>query len=213
MPSNNTEFFGKFLVNGVDRNKVISIDLETLVDSRGFLNGERIIAISVSRGYPQISTEVLVAEKDTPGEEERILRDFDEMLAVDPPQVIIGYNHTGYDIPLLQLKMRGRTYRDQLWNLKYTLGTSYTMDMMYAIAHDLHQSGEEFRIRKLRDVVQHSRYVDLPLMRAKDLVVSRDMNVGEAIKFLWLNKRQDFLKYCIGDTHDILQIFYSIFSE
>lgn len=211
MPSNNTDFFGKFLLNGTDRNRVLSIDLETLVDSRGFLNGERIIAISVSSGFPDINTEVFVAESDSSSEEERILRELDALLSKETPQVLIGYNHTGYDIPLLQLKMRGRSYSEQLWNLKYTLGTSYTMDMMYAIAHDLYRSGEDFRIRKLKDVVEHSKYRDLPLIRAKDLVITRDMNVGEAIKYLWLNKRDDFLKYCIGDTHDILQIFYSIF--
>lgn len=211
MSRSNSQFFGKDKLGLEDRKRVMSIDLETLIGPEGFLSGERIIAVSVSRGYPEIKTDVLVAEDDTKSEEDRILREFDALLGAEDPQVIIGYNHTGYDIPLLQLKMRGRAYSEQFWNLKYTLGTSYTMDMMYAIAHDISNSGEVFRIRKLRDVVQHRKYNDLPLLRAKDLVVSPTMDVGQAIRSLWENDRKNFIRYCVGDTHDILQIFFSMF--
>ncbi|AKA49068.1 hypothetical protein IX51_08105 [uncultured archaeon] len=199
-------------ISGTSLEKVMAIDLETLVDRyNGFLTGERIIAISVSMGHPDIETRVMVAEEDSKSEEDRIIREFDSMLEERDPDVLIGYNHTGYDLPLLQLKMRNRPYSQQFWNLKYYLGTAYTMDMMYVIAHDLHTSGENFRIRKLRDAVNHEKYEKLPLMRAKDLVVNPNMNVGEAIKNLWLNDRKNFEAYCQGDTHDILRIFYSIF--
>lgn len=212
MVSEDSGILSRSRISGVDLNKVLSLDLETLVDQKnGFLTGERIIAISLSRGYPKIETEVLIAGDDSKREEDRILRELDEILNAIDPGILIGYNHTGYDIPLLQLKMRNRPYSEQFWNLKYYLGTAYTMDMMYVIAHDLHALGEQFRIRKLRDAVNHEKYRDLPLMRAKELVIDPNMNVGEAIKRLWLNDRANFIKYCQGDTHDILKIFYSIF--
>lgn len=212
MVSSDTEILNGNRVSGKDLNKVMAIDLETLVDLKnGFLTGERIIAISVSTGYPDTRTHVLIAEEDSEEEENRVLKAFDRMMGESDPDILIGYNHTGYDIPLLQLKMRNRPYSEQLWNLKYYLGTAYTLDMMYVIAHDIHAFGGEFRIRKLRDAVGHEKYRNLPLMRAKDLVVSPTMNVGEAIKNLWINDRENFTKYCKGDTHDILKIFYSIF--
>ncbi len=212
MVSEDSGILSRNRISGTDLNKVMAIDLETLVDQRnGFLTGERIIAISISLGYPEIKTEVLVAEDDTKREEDRILREFDNIIDSADPDILIGYNHTGYDIPLLQLKMRNRPYGDQFWNLKYYLGTAYTMDMMYVIAHDLHTQGEKFRIRKLREAVNHEKYRDLPLLRAKELVIDPYMNVGAAIKKLWTEDRNNFLKYCQGDTHDILRIFYSIF--
>lgn len=196
-----------------DPEKVLAIDLETLVDSsNGFLTGERIIAASISRGFREISTEVLVADEDSADEENRILHELDSLLQVADPEVIIGYNHTGYDLPLLQMKTRNRQYDDQLWNLKYYLGTSYTLDMMYVIAHDLQDSGDRYRIRKLRHAVDHEKYAILPLMRVKGLAVSETMNPGEAIREMWLHDRDSFLKYCRGDTHDILAIYHYIFS-
>ncbi len=196
-----------------DPEKVLAIDLETLVDPDiGFLTGERIIAVSVSLGYPEIKTEVFVSNGDTHAEENRILHEFDSLLSTIDPEVIIGYNHTGYDLPLLQLKTRNRQYDEQLWNLKYYLGTSYTLDMMYVIAHDLQDSGDRYRIWKLKDAVNHSAYANLPLMRVKELAGSESMNKGEVIRNLWKDDPENFLRYCRGDTHDILRIYHSIFS-
>lgn len=196
-----------------DPERVLAIDLETLVGStNGFLTGERVIAASVSRGLREVSTEVLVAEDDSIEEENRILHELDSLLKVSDPEVIIGYNHTGYDLPLLQMKTRNRQYDEQLWNLKYYLGTSYTLDMMYVIAHDLQDSGDRYRIRKLRDAVSHEKYARLPLLRVKELAVSEGMNTGEAIKDMWLHDRENFVRYCRGDTYDILEIYHSIFS-
>lgn len=212
MVSEDSDILNRDRISCTDMNRVMSIDLETLVDQKnGFLTGERIIAVSVSKGYPEIGTEVLIADEDSKEEEDRILRELDSILHNSDPEILIGYNHTGYDIPLLQLKMRNRPYGEQFWDLKYYLGTAYTMDMMYVIAHDLHVPGENFRIRKLREAVNHEKYRSLPLMRAKDLVVDPHMNVGEAIKKLWLTDRENFTRYCEGDTYDILRIFYSIF--
>lgn len=202
------------LISNMDDRKVVSLDLETLVDSNhGFLTGERIIAISLSSGDSEIETDLFVAANDSQEEENRILTELDKYIESSKPEVIIGYNHTGYDIPLLQLKMRNRSYSEQLWSLKYHLGTAYTLDMMYVIAHDLYQSGEQYRIRKLRDAVNHKKYDGLGLMRVKELAVSPGMNVGETIKHLWMNDLESFRLYCEGDTRDILRIFNSIFRK
>ncbi len=202
-----------FKGSGTDPERVVAIDLETLVEpERGFLSGESIIAVSLSMGLGKIRTEVLVSDEDTPEEENRILHELDSILQSASPEVIIGYNHTGYDLPLLQMKTRNRGYDSQLWNVKYYLGTAYTLDMMYVIALDLEDGGERYRMRKLMDAVNHNRYSELPLMRVKELAVSEGKGKGEVIRDLWRNDREKFLKYCEGDTHDILAIYHSIFS-
>ena len=90
--------------------KVLSFDLETLVaDSGGFLNNERIIAISASYGFPEINDRIFISKKYPESDEINLLRDFDTLLKEVSPEIIIGYNHSGYDIPLIQKKLRSLT--------------------------------------------------------------------------------------------------------
>jgi|YelNatPaOPRAMG01_1025707.scaffolds.fasta_scaffold02921_8 DNA polymerase elongation subunit (family B) len=191
--------------------RIISLDLETLIEKNDdFLNDERIIAVSLSYGSTPVKTKVFVADDDSKSSELKILRDMDKFLGEYQPNVIIGYNHSGYDIPLIQSKLRKLSYSDQLWNFKYYAGTAIVTDMMYIIAEDL-EAVEDYRIRKLRDVVVHPRYSGLELRRKKDHVILEGMTVGQAIKHLWLQDRAKFLEYCEGDTEDVLKIFYHIF--
>lgn len=193
---------------------ILSLDLETVITSPDqFLTNEKIIAISASYDIVDPKTEVFIAENETEEDETSILNEFDDFIGELNPDIIIGYNHTGYDLPLLQLKMRRRKFDEQLWNVKYYLGTSYTFDMMYAIADDLEKYEGDYKIRKLKDVVNHPRYSHLPLFRQKNLVEIDGMNIGEAVKHLWKNDRESFINYCTGDTRDILLIFKDIFID
>lgn len=211
MEEQNSLRFLEHVFSSLNEPRILSIDLETLIDSPDdFLNGERIIAVSLSYGHFPFSTEVYIAKDDTEYSEKEILKRLDRFLGEYRPNVIIGYNHTGYDIPLIQSKTRTYPYADQLWNFKYYCGTAIVTDMMYVIAEDL-ESVEDFRIRKLRDVVSHPRYADLNLRRTKEIVNINGMNVGQAIRHLWKNERDKFLEYCQGDTEDVLSIFYHIF--
>ncbi|MEM0156030.1 MAG: 3'-5' exonuclease [Thermoplasmataceae archaeon] len=203
--------FLKPLFQSMKDPRVISIDLETLIDSQqDFLNDERIIAISLSYSVPSPRTEVFVAKDESEMSERDILNKMDNFLGSYQPNVIIGYNQTGYDIPLIQTKLRKLSYADQLWNFKYYSGTSIIIDMMYIIAEDLEAEGD-FKLRKLRDVVSHPRYAHLNLNRKKDNVIIEGMNVGQAIRHLWKNDPVKFLEYCKGDTEDVLNIFYYLF--
>ncbi len=200
---------------GFSKNRVMAIDLETLVsDSSGFLTNERIIAASISyfdREKGNIETAVFVADSDSEIDEKKLISDIDRKIKEIDPEIIIGYNHTGYDIPLLQMKMRTFSRGERPRNLLYYLGTSWCLDMMYVIAEDLWKADGDYFIRKLDDVVLHERYSGLQLMRKKDLVRMDGINKGEAVKKLWKENRVSFIEYCEGDTHDILMIFKEIF--
>ncbi|MCL4329344.1 MAG: hypothetical protein M1151_03375 [Candidatus Thermoplasmatota archaeon] len=190
---------------------IFSFDLETRLTKPGaFLSGERIIAVSCSYGLPEVKTELFVAEEETPEEEIRILEETDRLLRQIDPAVILGYNHTGYDIPLVQSKIKRLPYEKRLRNFEYYLGTAWSLDMMYVIADDLWKYDGDYYIRKLDDVVMHERYYSLPLMRKKSLARRQGMNKGDVIYDLWKNDRKSFEEYCKGDTSDLLLIFNDI---
>jgi DNA polymerase elongation subunit (family B) len=196
----------------VDRRKVLSFDLETLVvDSEGFLTNEEIIVISAAYNFPAIRTDVYVSKPEELNREEQLLRNFDSLLGRVQPEIVIGYNHTGYDIPLIQKKIRNRNFSNRFRNIEYYIGTSWCLDMMYVIADDIEKLTGDYIIRKLDDVVVHERYSTLPLKRVKNLVAQPDKNKGQVIKEMWMNRDEKLREYAAGDSHDILVIFHDIF--
>ncbi len=201
------------ITHGNRMDSVVAIDLETLIDTPAdFLTGERIIAVSISYfDISELRTEVLIAKDNTIDEEDRILKEFDRKMRDLNPSIIIGYNHSGYDVPLIRIKMNRRSYSKQLWNLKRILSTSYLLDMMYVIADDLYEFDGDYRLRKLSEVVIHPRYQDLKLQRSKYLTKREGMPVNKAIELMWKEEPNNFREYCSGDTKDLMSIFTYIF--
>ena len=201
------------ITHGNRMDSVVAIDLETLIDTPAdFLTGERIIAVSISYfDISELRTEVLIAKDNTIDEEDRILKEFDRKIRDLNPSIIIGYNHSGYDVPLIRIKMNRRSYSKQLWNLKRILSTSYLLDMMYVIADDLYEFDGDYRLRKLSEVVIHPRYQDLKLQRSKYLTKREGMPVNKAIELMWKEEPNNFREYCSGDTKDLMSIFTYIF--
>lgn len=201
------------ITHGNRMDSVVAIDLETLIDTPAdFLTGERIIAVSISYfDISELRTEVLIAKDNMIDEEDRILKEFDRKMRDLNPSIIIGYNHSGYDVPLIRIKMNRRSYSKQLWNLKRILSTSYLLDMMYVIADDLYEFDGDYRLRKLSEVVIHPRYQDLKLQRSKYLTKREGMPVNKAIELMWKEEPNNFREYCSGDTKDLMSIFTYIF--
>ena len=193
---------------------VLSIDLETLIrNQKDFLTDERIIAISLTYYKEGLKTELFIANDDSLEEENRLLDELDRFILDFKPSIIIGYNQCGYDIPLLRLKMRNRTYSRQLWNLKYFLSVAYCLDMMPVISDYLEAIDGDYKFRKLSEVVVHEGFSHLPLDRKKNVVIREGMNIGEVIEELWRSRSTEFLDYCRGDTRDVFTIFRDIFES
>ena len=191
---------------------MISLDLETIIHKqRDFLTNEPIIAVSVSYFKDSINTELFVAKNESIEEEENILIKSGNLISSLEPAIIIGYNHTGYDIPLLQMKLKSHSIFSQLYKFKYYLATSYIVDMMYVVADYLYSYDGDYRLRKLSEVVMHEAFSDLRLDRKKDLVIKEGRGVGEVIEDLWRSGSNDFVDYIRGDTRDILEIFFRLF--
>ncbi len=198
---------------GVQR--VAAIDLETIIHKQSdFLRNERIIAFSVSYwADSEVKTKLYVSRDDSKEEETRILLEAGNFIVSLEPMIIIGYNHTGYDVPLLQMKFMDHNVFQKFYLLKYFIGTSYILDMMYVIADYLYAYDGDYKIRKLSEVVNHEAFAELPLDRKKNLVIREDKNIGEVIEELWRSGSPDFIDYITGDTHDLMQIFLKIFQS
>ena len=191
---------------------MISLDLETIIrKQRDFLTNEPIIAVSVSYFKDSINTELFVAKNESIEEEENILIKSGNLISSLEPAIIIGYNHTGYDIPLLQMKLKSHSIFSQLYKFKYYLATSYIVDMMYVVADYLYSYDGDYRLRKLSEVVMHEAFSDLNLDRKKNPVIKEGRGVGEVIEDLWKSGSDDFIDYIRGDTRDILEIFFRLF--
>ncbi|MCL5989344.1 MAG: hypothetical protein M1166_03310 [Candidatus Thermoplasmatota archaeon] len=175
------------------------------------MTNEPIIAVSVSYFKDSINTELFVAKNESIEEEENILIKSGNLISSLEPAIIIGYNHTGYDIPLLQMKLKSHSIFSQLYKFKYYLATSYIVDMMYVVADYLYSYDGDYRLRKLSEVVMHEAFSDLRLDRKKDLVIKEGRGVGEVIEDLWRSGSNDFVDYIRGDTRDILEIFFRLF--
>ncbi|MCL4345660.1 MAG: ribonuclease H-like domain-containing protein [Candidatus Thermoplasmatota archaeon] len=190
--------------------RVISIDLETLVREH-FLNNERIIAIS----YATLdgNWDVKIGNPARENDEIELLQWFNRVLEDYSPEIIIGYNHASYDVPLINTKMLNIPFDRQLWNLRYYFGTAYLLDMMYVCAlHGMFLNGE-YRIRSLKNVVNAPEYSSLDLIRAKEEVEIEGMGKGEAIEWLWRNDLQRFRRYCEGDVVDLITLYSYIFKN
>lgn len=191
--------------------RIASIDIETLMPSgTKFLSGERIIAISISWLDRDVKSKVYIAENDSEESEYDILSLLNQKLGELSPDIIIGYNHTGYDIPLIQTKIKKLSYGRRLRNIERFFGIAYCLDMMYVISDDLGKYDGDYYFRKLDDVVEHEKYRHLPLSRVKNIVHIDGMQKGDAISYLWKNERDKFVKYCIGDTRDLILILMDI---
>lgn len=188
--------------------RVISIDLETLIKDR-FLNNERIIAIS----YATLDGkwDVKIADQTKENDEIELMAWLNDIFDRYSPEIIIGYNHASYDIPLMNTKMLNIPFDRQLWSLRYYFGTSYVLDMMYVCAlHGMYLKGE-YRIRSLKNVVNAAEYRTLDLIRAKEQAEIEGMNKGEAIEWLWKNDLERFKLYCQGDVLDLITLYKHIF--
>ncbi|MGP6207504.1 3'-5' exonuclease [Cuniculiplasma sp. SKW3] len=188
--------------------RVIAIDLETLVKNK-FLNNERIIAIS----YATLDGkwDVKISDQTKENDEIEIMQWLNDVFDNYSPEIIIGYNHASYDIPLMNTKMLNIPFDRQLWSLRYYFGTSYVLDMMYVCAlHCMYLKGE-YRIRSLKNVVNATEYRELNLIRAKEEAEIEGMNKGEAIEWLWKNDLDRFKLYCKGDVLDLITLYKHIF--
>jgi DNA polymerase elongation subunit (family B) len=193
--------------------RILCLDLETKVLSRKeFLTNERILAISLARRIDtKVETEVLVLQEETDEAEESLIARFDEIVRQIRPLILLGYNVSSYDIPLLTMKLR--MLPKPYWGIKDLLERSFILDTKYPVSFELaNRDKTNPKIVGLDKVVNHPRFSHLPLMRSKNmLTLNGEIDKGVVIYELWKHQREDFVRYAKGDVHDVLIIFEELY--
>lgn len=201
--------------------RVISIDLETKITKKDdFLTGERILAVGVSRRLDSgIETKIFRLKEETDEAELALLYETARYMQEARPLVLLGYNISGYDFPLLCLKLKWHddflrrasagakpVFPREYWALKDALTRTYILDLMHPLRFEiaLHDNTTA-KYKSLADVVAHQRFAALPLMRRKELAASNGTEgKGARIYEMWKSKNPDFEKYLEGDVNDVL---------
>ena len=194
--------------------RIVSLDLETKVlRPEDFLTGEPILATSLAYlEDEEIQTRVLVVNEEGPKSEEGLMSELDSFLIEMRPLVIVGYNNTGYDLPLLTLKVRHSSV--PFWALKDTLSRSFPLDMMHVVRFEIASYDRTApHILSLEKVLRHPRFAQLPLLNGKRLINVAGMDKGQAIYNLWKTDRKTFQKYSEADAKDVFTIFKHLFID
>jgi hypothetical protein len=134
--------------------------------------------------------------------------------------VLLGYNISGYDFPLLILKLKWLEeyfkrksgpdakprYPQEYWALKDALTRTYVLDLMHPLRFAIAQSDNTTpKYKSLEDVVNHARYASLKLMRRKGILkVATSEGKGKLIYEMWKMRDPNFNLYLEGDVHDVL---------
>ena len=166
--------------------RAVSIDLETKIEKKSdFLSGERLLGIGFARrAGGKVETKMLRLEDDTDEAEVKLLDEAAKWLYNVRPLLLLGYNISGYDYPLLALKVkwyddRGRAackegekpvFPREYWALKDALTRAFVLDMMHSLRYSMaRHDGNTAKYRSLAYSVAHPMFAHVPLMRRKEL--------------------------------------------
>jgi DNA polymerase elongation subunit (family B) len=192
--------------------RIVSLDLETKVLGQDeFLTAETVLSIAFARHTDsKVESKIFTLKDETPTAEDQLFFSANQFVAATRPLVIIGYNITGYDIPLLQMKLRNLP--TPYWALKDMVERAFLLDLRHPLKFELADfDGSKIKIWKLEDVLNHERFSHLPLMKAKDILNGSKDEKGIKIYEMWKKRRADFERYAVGDVVDVLALFEELY--
>lgn len=169
--------------------KIFSFDIENIIETRQIL----VIGWSMVMG----------SERQTgslSGPETQILKGFVNLVNAEDPDIIIGYNIDGYDLPLLVERMKA-------------LGIDPRFARDYSTPHRVQERFWRMHGRIISDAwwnvkkIMHPKNETLNAV-ARELLGEGKDNINRLrIKEEWENKRQEVIDYCIKDADLALRIY------
>jgi len=193
--------------------RIVSLDLETKVLAPDkFLTGETVLSIAFARRIGnKLDSQILTLEDESPAAEEQLFFSANQFVETVRPLVIIGYNITGYDIPLLQMKLR--SLPTPYWAIKDMVERAFMLDLKHPLKFELANfDGSRIKIWKLEEVLNHERFSHLPLKRAKKILNwANKEEKGIKIYEMWQKHKAEFEKYAVGDVVDVLALFEELY--
>jgi len=172
--------------------KIFSFDIENSISTR------EIFVIGYS-----IYFDGKIREGSLTGGEKEILKGFNELVQKEDPDIITGYNIDGYDMPLLEERMKFN-------RLQFSIGRDFIsprriMDQYWRL-HGRVIDDTWWEVRK----VLHPKHETLNYVSNMLLNEGKE-NVNRLdIENEWKNRREDVIKYCIKDAKLALLIYRKI---
>ena len=200
-----------------NRDRIVSLDLETRVMNGKFLSSELVLATSLSRRLNDgtIDSRVITLADESAESEGTLFRTLDQELRAVRPLVVVGFNVSSYDLPLLTTKLvDSRTrYGEIFWAVRDTCSRTLVIDLIDPVRFELAKvDGSSPKFVSLEQVVEHPRFRNLPLSRTKFLAGNGNAgDKGARIYGMWRSRRPEFEQYTLGDSHDVLLIFEELY--
>ncbi len=182
---NNTDSFNPDL-------KILSFDVENSIKTREIY----VIGYAI---YFNNKTET----GSITGSEPEILKKFNELIIKNDPDIITGYNIDGYDLPLIEERMKYH-------NIKFAVGRDYLppkriLDQYWRL-HGRVVSDAWWAVKKIvKPKHETLNYV------AKLLLNDEKENIDRInIESEWETKKEEVINYCIKDAYLALEIYKKI---
>jgi len=193
--------------------RIVSFDLETKVLAADkFLTNETVLSIAFARHIgKKVDSKVLTLQEESAEAEDQLFFSANQLIENVRPLVVVGYNITGYDVPLLQMKLR--SLPKPYWAFKDVVERAFIFDLKHPLKFELANfDGSRIKIRGLEEILNHERFSHLPLVKAKKILNGANKEEkGIKIYELWRKHKAEFEKYAIGDVMDVLALFEELY--
>lgn len=194
-----------------DELRVLHVDVEQWFDKSFPTHEDPIIAIGL--GYGKDKREVLMVKEVTPEEERRILDEFVERLVDYDPDLIVGYNILGYDIPVMFKRLCANGMYPHVFGREGdTLFDEEGPQIEGRLLYDLYHSVEKdqtlhgIKNRKMKTVAKWFKLdgvVDMPEQSFKHLVGTEtlrgynesDINISQQLFEIYFPKIEGMAEY------------------
>lgn len=169
--------------------KILSVDVENSIQTR------EIYVIGWTLGFGD-----MVRKGSLDGGERALLENFVDLVQREDPDIIIGYNIDGYDMPLIEERMKKLNIR---FNISRDKIAPKRINGQYWRMHGRIVSDVWWNVKR----ILHPKSETLNSV-AKQLLNEGKDNINRLkIEEEWRNRRQEVIDYCIKDSYLTLKIF------
>ena len=207
-------------INGEEYNPMnrystdVVMRVENIATTSDFNPSLKVLSFDIENAFPETSSEqygkilvigYTIAQGDkvtkgaVDGEEDELLTNFVKLVQSQDPDVLIGYNVDGYDLPVIE-------YRMKKYGIKFSIGRDGTEPRR------IQNQYWRLKGRIVSDVWWNVKRILKPKHETLNYVSQELLGEGKddidrlKIEEEWKNRRQEVIAYCIKDSYLTFQI-------
>ena len=192
----------------------VVVRADKIVTTTDFNPALKVLSFDIENAFPESSSEqygkilvigYTIAEGDkitkgaVDGEEDDLLRNFVKLVQSQDPDVLIGYNVDGYDLPVIE-------YRMKRYGIRFNIGRDSSEPRR------IQNQYWRLKGRIVSDVWWNVKRILKPKHETLNYVSNELLGEGKddidrlKIEEEWRNRRQEVIDYCIKDSYLTFQI-------